>query len=110
MTRPRRKPAPPGRIRVCCSHRLKDAEPRHVTTLQMTADPESPHGIMVTALGGPPIEGHAYSFRCPEPTCGRHLKIARARFVPLVVALAEQQNTHGDTPIVVDIARIERAL
>jgi len=105
--RPRRKPAWPGRIHVVCSHR-QDGEPKRIRVLQMVADGPSPGGIMITALGGPPQEGHAYSFKCGS--CGRHFKISKERFRPLVRALAEMQGTHGDTPVVLDISRVDRAL
>lgn len=108
MPRPRRKPGPPGRAHVVCSHRDDDAEPASIKVLQMTAHKESPGGIMFTALGGVPAEGNAYSFRCPP--CGRHLKIRKDRFPQVVRLLAEQQETHGESPVLVDISRIERGL
>jgi hypothetical protein len=108
MSRPRRTPAPPGRVHVVCTHRLDDAEPVLIGKFQMTADPKSPGGILISALGGPPVEGFAYAFRCSE--CRRHVKTRKERFVPLVLVLAEQQGTHGETPDIVDISRIERAL
>jgi hypothetical protein len=107
VPRPRRQPALPGRVHVVCSHR-DDAEPALIKVLQMTAHAESPGGIMFTALVGVPAEGYAYSFRCP--VCPRHLKIRKDRFTQVVWLLAEQQETHGDTPVIIDISRIERAL
>jgi hypothetical protein len=108
VPRPRRQPAPPGRAHVVCSHRDDDAEPALIKVLQMTAHKDTPGGIMFTALGGVPAEGYAYSFRCPA--CRRHLKIRKEKFPQVVVLLAEQQGTHGDSPVLVDISRIERAL
>jgi hypothetical protein len=111
MSRPCRKPAPPGRVKVVCSHRSDRADTtdcRRIKVMQMLADSESPGGIMITALGGPRVEGFAYSFRCPD--CHRHWKIAKERFPQVVVALAEMQGTHGDTPVIIDISRLDRAL
>jgi hypothetical protein len=109
VPRPRRAPAPPGRVHVVCSHRAEDRrEPALIKVVQATAHEESPGGIMFTALGGVPAEGNAYSFRCTA--CRRHLKIGKNRFPGIVVALATQQGTRGDTPVLVDISRIERAL
>jgi hypothetical protein len=108
VPRPRRKPAPPGRVHVVCTHRDDDAEPSRIKVLQMLAHEESPGGILFTGLGGLPIEGSAYSFRCPR--CRRHLKIRKDRFPRVVVLLAERQETHGESPVLVDISRIERAL
>jgi hypothetical protein len=107
MSRPRRKPAPPGRVHVVCSHR-QDGAPRRIRVLQMIADSQSPGGIMITAQGGPPVEGFAYSFECGS--CPRHLKISKERFPQVVVKLAEMQGTHGETPVVVDISRLDRAV
>jgi hypothetical protein len=111
MSRPRRKPAPPGRIHVVCSHRSENAataDRRRIKVMQMLPDSESPGGIMVTAPGGPSVEGFAYSFACGD--CHRHFKVAKERFLRVVVALAEMQGTHGETPVVVDISRLDRAL
>jgi hypothetical protein len=108
VPRPRRQPAPSGRVHVVCSHRDDDAEPTLIKVLQMTAHEDSPGGIMFTALGGVPAEGNAYSFRCRA--CPRHLKIRKDRFPQVVVLLAEQQKTHGESPVLVDISRIEHAL
>jgi hypothetical protein len=107
VPRPRRQPAPPGRVRVVCSHR-DNAEPALIKVLQMTAHQDSPGGILFTALGGIPQEGNAYSFDCPA--CPRHLKIRKDKFPRVVLLLAEQQGTHGETPVLVDISRIERGL
>jgi hypothetical protein len=108
LSRRRHKPAPVGRVHVVCTHRQDDADPKRIRLLQMTADPESPGGIMVTAQGGLPAEGNAYVFRCG--ICRRNPKIAKTRLVPILVALAEQQGTQGERPVVMDISRIERAL
>jgi hypothetical protein len=107
VPRPRRQPAPPGRVHVVCTHRA-DAEPALIKVVQATAHEPSPGGILFTALGGMPQEGNAYSFRCPA--CRRHLKIRKDRLPQVVVLLAEQQKTHGESPVLVDISRIERAL
>jgi hypothetical protein len=55
-----------------------------------------------------PAEGYAYSFNCPA--CPRHLKIRKDKFPRVVMLLAEHQGTHGESPVLVDISRIERAL
>jgi hypothetical protein len=91
-----------------CSHRDDDAEPALIKVLQMTAHEDIPGRIMFPALGGVPAEGNAYSFRCPP--CGRHLKIRKDRFSQVVRLLAEQQGTHGESPVLVDLSRIEPAL
>jgi len=95
-------------VHVVCSHRDDDAESALIKVVQMTADKDSPGGIMFTALGGMPAEGFAYSFRCR--VCGRHPKIRKDRFPQVVRLLAEQQGTHGESPVLVDISRIERGL
>jgi hypothetical protein len=91
-----------------CSHRDDDAEPALIKVVQMTAHKDSPGGILFTALGGMPSEGSAYSFRCKA--CKRHVKINKDRFPQVVMLLAEQQGTHGESPVIVDVSRIERAL
>lgn len=108
MPRPRRRPAPPGRVHVVCTHRDDDAEAARIKVLQMLADKDSPGGIVFTGVAGVPVEGYAYSFRCPA--CRRHLKISKEKFPQVVRLLAERQGTHGETPVLVDISRIERAL
>ena len=108
MSRPRRKPAPPGRVHVVCSHR---GDPRYPGTKQLDILQMRPDGngeITFTALNGPPIEGYAYRYRCG--ICRRNAKIRKERMLPLVMALAEMQGTHGDTPVVVDISHLDRAL
>jgi hypothetical protein len=108
VSRPRRNPAPAGRVDVLCSGRgdPDHGELRHIVTLQMQRHDDGE--VTFTGRGGPPIEGHCYVFRCG--TCRRNLKIRKERMLPLVTALAEQQDTHGETPIRVDISVIERAV
>jgi hypothetical protein len=108
VPRPRRQPAPPGRVRVVCTHLDGNAEPALIKVVQMTAHKDSPGGIMFTALGGMPAEGSAYSFQCRA--CRRHVKIRKDKFPRVVLLLAEQQGTYGETPVLFDISRIERAL
>ena len=67
-------------------------------------------------LGRVPVTGHrrgedglqTIEARCG--TCRRHLKRREEDFAEIVQALAEQQGTRGERPVIVDISRIELAL
>jgi hypothetical protein len=112
VTRPRRSPASPGRVRVTCTGR---ADPGHgerlVKVLQLV---KAADGVPAFTWRGPsPVTpfahadgGETYEFRCS--TCRRNPKLSRARLVQIVMTAAA---VHGwNVPITVDISAIERAL
>jgi hypothetical protein len=112
VSRLRRSPAPPGRVRVICTGR---ADPGHgerlVKVLQFG---QAADGAPAFTWRGPsPITpfarangGETYDFRCG--TCRRNPKLSRDRRAQIVMTAAA---VHGwDVPITVDISAIERAL
>lgn len=119
MPRPRRKPAPPGRVEIICTGRGEpDHDRKHLEALQAIRENGRlrfkwmPRG----QLGRVPVTGHRRSeeglhtidARCG--TCRRHLKRREEDFAEIVQGLAEQQGTHGERPVIVDISVIEQAL
>ena len=119
MPRPRRKPAPPGRVEIICTGRGgPDHGRKHLETLQMVSAAEGirfrwvPRGRM----GRVPVTGnrrgedglHTIEARCGK--CRRHLKRREEDFAEIVRVLAEQQGTRGERPVIVDISLIDRAL
>ena len=113
MGRPRRSPAPPGRVQVICTGR---ADPehgtRHIKPLQMTRTPDG--APVFTWRGKPPVTsfaredgGDTYRFRCG--IFHRNLELGRERLAEIVLAIAAVQGT-WDVPVTVDVSAIERAL
>ena len=119
MPRPRRKPAPPGRVDIICTGRGDPEHNRnHLRTLQAVSKEGRirfswvPRGRM----GRVPVTGHrrgedglhTIEARCGK--CRRHLKRREEDFAEIVRVLAEKQGTRGERPVIVDISLIERAL
>jgi hypothetical protein len=113
MSRPRRSPAPPGRVLVVCSGR---GEPKHegerrIKALQANGNAET--GLTFTWIGASPVtpfahvDGETLRFRCPK--CRRYKPISRDNFARVVLVIAAIQGGWDD-PVTVDLSRIERAL
>lgn len=112
MSRLRRSPAPPGRVRTTCSGR---ADPDHgerlVKILQTTRTGAGEPAF--TWRGPSPVTpfahsdgGQTFEFRCG--TCRRNPKLSGEHLAQIVLTAAA---VHGwDAPIVVDLSLIERAL
>ena len=118
MPRSRRKPRPPGNIRVVCTGRGKHGPVRFQPPLQLQPS-AGEHPIRITLdsrRGVAPVTAfHAadgpntFEFTCR--TCGRHWKRHEDEFITITFALAGHQDIKGDgkTPITIDISRIENA-
>jgi hypothetical protein len=115
VPRPRRNRRPPGNVHVLCTGRDKhDAVPLRPVQLYEAGGELR---IMWNASQGPgPVTGfhdaggrQTYETRCG--TCGRHFKCREDKLGLIVMALAVHQGITGDdnTPVIVDISRIERA-
>lgn len=114
MTGRRRKPRPPGNVRVFCTD-----EGRHprvdLRTLQLYSDGERIRVRWDQRDGPAPETGlrsvdglKTLEFRCPR--CRRHLKVGEAAFVELARLIALQQQATGNTPIQVDLWVAERGV
>ena len=119
MPRPRRKPAPPGRVEIICTGRGDpDHGRKHMGWYRMVVEDGQvrlrwmPRGQM----GRVPVTGHRRWEEWqtidagPCGRCRRHLKRGEEHFIDVIRVLAEQQGTHGERPVIVDISLIERAL
>ena len=118
MSRPRRKPRPPGNVRVVCTGRGKHDPVRFKPPLQLQLA-AGEHPIRITwdsrmeiapvtsfhAADGP----NTFEFTCGS--CGRHWKRHEDEFIIVAFALADHQGITGDdsTPITMDISHIENA-
>jgi hypothetical protein len=116
VPRPRRKPRPPGSIRVVCTGRGKHDPVRFPPPLQLYDEGDRVRIKRDSRKGPAPVTPfHAadgldtYDFKCG--TCGRHWKRHEDEFITIAFALADHQGIRGDdnTPITVDISRIENA-
>ena len=117
MPRPRRARRPPGNVQVVCTGRgSHDAVP-FPPDVQLYEDDQGRIRIRWNrAQGSGPVTAYSdadglqtYEARCG--TCGRHFKRREDRFGAVAMALAAHQGVTGDdnTPVTVDISRIERA-
>ena len=118
MPRPRRKPRPPGSIRVICTGRGKHDPVRFRPPLQLRPSAGDPpvRVIWDSHWGTAPITAfhgadgqNTFEFMCR--TCGRCWKRREDDLVTIALALAGHQGIEGDsrTPITIDVSRIERA-
>ena len=113
MSRPRRSPAPPGRVHVVCTGRVNpDHGDNRIRALQ--AEGDAAMGLSFSCPGRTPTTGYAhadgaetYNFRCGK--CRRHWKPSREDLARVVLAIAAVQGG-WDVPVVVDISLIERAV
>lgn len=114
MSRRSRSPAPPGRVQVICTGRQDPRHHRrHLATLQTVA-PAGGGLPAFTWRGRSPVTRFAkadgsqtYEFRCG--ICRRNPKYAQERLARIVFAFAATQGT-WETPVIVDISMIERAI
>lgn len=118
MPRPRRKPRPPGSIRVVCTGRGKHGPVRFQPPLQLQPS-TGEHPIRITWDSRKEIapvttfraaDGlNTFEFTCR--TCGRHWKRHEDELITTAFALADHQDIKGDDnmPITMDISRIENA-
>jgi hypothetical protein len=115
VPRPRRKPRPPGSIRVVCTGRGKYDPVRFQPPLQLDNDGTRTRIKWDSRQGTAPVTPfHAaddlrtFERRCG--TCGRHWKRREDDLVELISAVVEFQGIPGSsTPITLDISRIDRA-
>lgn len=117
MPRPPRKRRPPGNVHVVCTGRGEHDTVRFLPDVQLYEDDQSRIRIRWNRDQGPgPVTGYSdadglqtYEANCG--TCGRHLKRREDKFGLTAMALADYQGTTGNdnTPIILDISRIERA-
>ena len=114
MSRPRRKPRPPGNVQVICTGRGRHNRVP-LRTGQLVRVGDEVRLVWDTREGPPPVTPFAAvdgtetcEVRCG--TCGRHLKRHDDWLVQAALALAEHQGIAGDnsTPIELDISLIER--
>ncbi len=115
MSRPRRKPRPPGNVQIICTGRGRHNRVP-LRTLQLVRAGDGAALVWNTREGPAPVTPFAapgdvgtYDLKCG--TCGRHLKRHEDWLVKAALALAEQQGVRGsdNTPIVLDVSLIERA-
>lgn len=116
MPRSRRKPRPPGSIRVVCTGRGKHDPVRFPPPLQLYDEGDRVRIRRDSRKGPAPVTPfHAsdgldtYDFKCG--TCGWHFKRHEDDFAEIALAFAVHQGITGDdnTVIVIDFSRIERA-
>ena len=113
MSRPRRTPAPPGRVEVICTGRSDPRHGRkHLITLQLARADDGTAEFLWR--GKSPVTSYAhpdgaqtYEFGCGK--CHRNPKFSGERLAQLVLAIAAVQGT-WDTPVVVDISAVEKAI
>lgn len=103
---------------ICTGRGDPDHDRKHLEALQMIH--ENGHirfeWVPRGQLARIPVTGHrrgeerlhTVDVRCG--TCRRHLKRHEEDFTVIVQALAEQQGTHGEKPVIVDISLTEKAL
>lgn len=116
MPRPRRNRRPPGQVHVLCTGRgAHDPVPLRPDLQVYEAGGRL--RIRWNAGQGPgPVTGFhdaddlkTYETRCG--TCGRYFKRREDKLGAIVMAIADHQGITGDdnTPVIIDISRIERA-
>lgn len=116
VTRPHRKPAPPGRVQVVCTGRGDLGHGRrHLRMLQLAVVGDEVRVQWDTRQGTAPETGfrwsdgtHTFEFRCAK--CGRNPRIREPRLVTGALALAAHQGILGadNSPIQYDISKVER--
>lgn len=117
MPRPRRNRRPPGNVHVICTGRGEHDAVPFLPDLQLYKDDRGRICIRWNRGQRPgPVTAYSdadglqtYEAKCG--TCGRHLKRREDKFGAIAMALAIHQGITGDdnTPVIVDISRIERA-
>lgn len=118
MSRPRRKPAPPGRVQILCTGRGTHDVVK-IRTLQMIDAGTEVALRWNQREGKPPVTGfrdaegrQTYELKCNRCRPGRHLKIREDKLGKAAMALAGFHGISGDdnTPVPVDISALEVAL
>lgn len=117
MPRPRRQPAPPGRVEIICTGRGDHVRQRVEQYLLVDDDGVARLRWLPRGKNGHvPVTGHRQGeegwqtadLRCGR--CRRHLKVGEERLIEVIRVAAACQRTRGEHLIVVDISVIERAL
>jgi hypothetical protein len=117
VSRQRRTRRPPGNVHVICTGRGEHDLVPFPPALQIWEDADGRLRIRWNQHQGPgPVTGFSdadglqtYDKKCR--TCGRHFKRREDKVGLIAMTLAQHQGITGDdnTPVILDISRIERA-